>query len=118
MSSRDWQLRIQDILAAINSIQTATAGMTYDTFATSDVVVKAVLYDLIVIGEATTNISPAIQERYSDIPWRLMKDMRNVAAHEYFQIDVPKVWRTLQRDLSPLQVSLTRLLAAEIDNLG
>lgn len=27
---------------------------------------------------------PEIQSRYPDIPWRLMRDMRNVVFHEYF----------------------------------
>jgi uncharacterized protein with HEPN domain len=38
-----------------------------------------------------------------------MKDMRNVAAHEYFQVDLPTVWRTIQKSLPPLIRTLSDL---------
>ena len=66
MSSRAWHLRVHDILDAIASIQRLTAGMTFDEFAADEAISKAVLYS------------------YPEIPWRLMSDMRNVMAHEYF----------------------------------
>ncbi len=44
MSSRDWQLRVQDILNAISSIQESTANMTFEEFVAEEIIVKAVLY--------------------------------------------------------------------------
>lgn len=102
MSSRDWQLRIHDILSAIQAIQTSTADLDFEAFTADETPVKAVLYDFIVIGEASANIPANVQEQYPNIPWRSMKDMRNVAAHAYFQVDLPTVWRTIQKNLPPL----------------
>ncbi|NJL39481.1 MAG: DUF86 domain-containing protein [Leptolyngbyaceae cyanobacterium SM1_4_3] len=87
MSSREWQLRVQDILDAIASTQRLVAGMTFDEFAINEAIVKAVLYNFIITGEASASISPNIQSRYPGIPWSLMSDMRNVMAHEYFQVN-------------------------------
>ncbi len=72
MSSRAWQLRVQDILDAVTSIEQRTAEMTFEMFAANETVVKSVLYDFIIIGEASTNIPAEIQSRYSQIPWHLM----------------------------------------------
>jgi uncharacterized protein with HEPN domain len=102
VSSRDWQLRIHDILSAIQAIQSSTADLDFEAFAADETLVKAVLYDFIVIGEASANIPANVQAQYPNIPWRSMKDMRNVAAHEYFQVDLPTVWRTIQKSLPPL----------------
>lgn len=113
MSSRDWALRVQDILVAIQAIQNRTSGMDFTEFANNETVVKAALYDFIVIGEASANIPEDVQQRYSELPWRLMKDMRNVAAHEYFQVDLPTVWRTIQRSLPPLVDPLQQILQQE-----
>ena len=55
MSSRGWSLRVQDILRAINSIQQCTIDMTQADFESNETVVQAVLYNLIVIGEAATD---------------------------------------------------------------
>lgn len=56
MSSRAWPLRIQDILGAIASIQARTAGMSPEEFEANDTVYKAVLYDFVIIGEASANV--------------------------------------------------------------
>lgn len=113
MSSRGWQLRIQDILAAITSIQRQTAGVTFGEFQANEILAKAVLYDFIIIGEASANVPVEIQSRYDQIPWRLMTDMRNVMAHEYFQVNLMFTWRTIQNNLPPLALQLQDLLARE-----
>ncbi len=84
MSSRSAKERIQDILNAIDSIQCRTTGTSFDQFSQDETIVKAVLYDLIVIGEASINIPADVQALAPELPWRLMSDMRNIMAHEYF----------------------------------
>ena len=77
MSSREWQARIQDILDAIQAVKAQTSGLNFENFAEQDTIIKAVLYDLIVIGEASANVPGEIQQRHPELPWRLMKAMRN-----------------------------------------
>jgi len=52
MPNRDWILRIEDILAAIDEIGQFIKGMTYESFITDMKTLKAVLYSIAVIGEA------------------------------------------------------------------
>ncbi len=113
MSSRVWQLRVQDILNAITSIEQRTAEMTFEQFAADETIVKSVLYDFIIIGEASANIPAEIQSRYSQIPWRLMSDMQNIMAHEYFQVNLILTWRTIQNNLPPLKLRLLDLWESE-----
>ena len=84
MSSRAWQFRVRDIINAVNSIEQRTARMTYEEFAANETVVKSVLYDFIVIGEASRNIPAQIQSRYAQIPWRLSSDMRAYRSSRIF----------------------------------
>ncbi len=109
MPSRDWQLRVRDILNAIASIQRRTAGMSFEEFAENETVAKAVLYDFVIIGEAAANIPAEIRTKYPEIPWQLMSDMRNVIAHEYFQVNLRIVWNTVRRNLPPLITLLENL---------
>lgn len=109
VSSRAWHLRVRDILDAIASIQRLTAGMTFDEFAEDEAISKAVLYNFMIIGEASANVSADIQDRYPEIPWRLMSDMRNVMAHEYFQVNLRLTWGTIQSNLPPLITRLQNL---------
>ena len=86
MSSRTWQLRIRDILGAIESIQQRTSGLTYEEFSKNETLVDSILYKYVVIGEAARQIPEEIQTSTTNVPWRLMNDIRNVIAHEYFQV--------------------------------
>lgn len=110
---RNWQLRIQDILNAVNSIQRCVAKMSFEEFEQNETVIKAVLYNFIVIG-AAINIPLEIQLRYPQIPWRLMGDMRNVIAHEYFQVNLIILWNTVQNNLPPLIAQIQELVEREI----
>jgi len=112
VSSRSARERIQDILIAIDSIQRCTAGMNFNEFSLNEIVVKAVLYDLIVIGEAAINIPNDIRSLAPELPWRLMSDMRNIMAHEYFQVNLRITWSTIQNNLPSLIQPLQQLQAS------
>ncbi|WP_446378643.1 HepT-like ribonuclease domain-containing protein [Coleofasciculus sp. D1-CHI-01] len=112
MPSRDWQLRIQDILQSIAEILQRTEGMEFEDFMVNRTIIKAVLYDFGIIGEAARNIPPEIQSRYPQIPWRLMGDMRNIF-HEYFQVELEIIWRAIKNNLPLLALQLQEVLESE-----
>ena len=116
MPFRDWQLRLQDIIESIDEILGWTANMTFEDFSSNRVTLKAVLYNLGIIGEASRNIPSEIQLRYSQIPWRLMGDMRNVIFHEYFRVELAIAWRTIENNLTPLRSQLQEILENEAEN--
>jgi uncharacterized protein with HEPN domain len=112
MSSRSAKERIQDILNAIDSVQSRTTGMSFEQFSQDETIVKAVLYDLIIIGEVAINVPADIQALAPELPWRLMSDMRNIMAHEYFQVNLRITWSTIQNNLPPLIHPLQQLQAS------
>lgn len=73
--------------------------MTFAAFAADEAIAKTVLYNFIIIGEASASIPADIQSCYPEVPWRLMNDMRNVMAHEYFQVNLRLTWGTIQNNL-------------------
>lgn len=87
MSRRDWQDRIRDILDAIAEIQKFTHGMAYEVFCEDDKSIRAVEMNFIIIGEAANQIPEEIEEKYPEIPWSLMRAMRNRIVHAYFNVD-------------------------------
>jgi uncharacterized protein with HEPN domain len=104
---RGWEKRVEDILAEIADIQEWTQDKSQQDLENDVKLARAILYSFVIIGEAATNIPADIQAKYSDIPWRLMADMRNVMAHEYFQVDFQIVRSTLEKGL-PLLVPMLR----------
>lgn len=110
MSPRNWQDRVRDILDAIAEIQKFTQGMDFESFKDDDKSVRAVEMNFIIIGEAANQIPEEIEERYTTIPWSLMRAMRNRIVHVYFRIDEKLMWDTIRNDLPPLVPELEKLL--------
>jgi uncharacterized protein with HEPN domain len=54
------------------------------------------------IGEAASRLSKGFQDPHSDIPWRAIRRMRNLIAHDYGHIDHRAVWNTLASDFPAL----------------
>lgn len=90
MSPRRWEERIQDILEAIYEIQDFVKGMTFHEFNTDIKTIRAVELNFVIIGEAAASIPDFIQEIYQNVPWHLMKGLRNQLVHAYFSIS-PKI---------------------------
>ena len=110
MSRRDWRDRIRDILDAIAEIQRFTHGVTYEAFRGDAKSVRAIEMNFIIIGEAANQIPEEIEEEYPEIPWGLMRAMRNRIVHAYFNVDEKLMWDTVQNDLPPLIPLLEKLL--------
>jgi uncharacterized protein with HEPN domain len=64
----------------------------------------AVVRALELMGEATKRIPPELREQYPDVPWRSMAGIRDKLIHDYVNVDLDIVWKTIQEDL-PMPVS-------------
>ncbi len=110
MSVRPWKDRLQDLLDAIHEIQEFARGMDFAAFRTDARTIKAVELDFIVIGEAATHVPDDVQQAHPEVPWAVMKAMRNRLVHVYFSVDPQIVWDTIHNDLPPLIEPLRKLL--------
>ena len=110
MSTRNWKLRAEDILEAVQNIKTYTDGMSFLTWNEDKKTIDAVIRNLEIIGEAVNHIPTEIQSRYHDIPWQQMRGIRNILIHEYFGIDKEVIWQTIKNDIPTLEKMFRRLI--------
>lgn len=110
MSARSWRERIEDILDSITEIQSFTRGMDFEAFRNDPRTVKSVALDFIIIGEAASHVPEEIVQAHPEIPWSLMKAIRNRLVHVYFSVDPQIIWDTVQNDLPPLIEPLRKIL--------
>jgi uncharacterized protein with HEPN domain len=54
---------------------------------------------LIVIGEASKNLSETTRKRYPDVQWKDMSRLRDLAVHHYWKMDVLKIWEIAHEDV-------------------
>ena len=54
--------------------------------------------------------------KYDQIPWQLIRGMRNMFAHEYEKVSLVRTWATIETDIPILKVrceEVLRLLSEE-----
>jgi uncharacterized protein with HEPN domain len=83
---------IQESIAAI---ETYLQG-DKTRFLSDRMVQKAVLYELITIGEAVKNIPDEFKETHPEVPWRDLVDFRNVLTHHYWGVSLEVVGKILE----------------------
>jgi uncharacterized protein with HEPN domain len=71
-SSRDWTLRIKDIIDSIEKIEHYTHGMSFAEFKKNTMVNDAVVRNFEIIGEASKHIPVSVQHSHPHIPWKQM----------------------------------------------
>ena len=87
MSPRAWHERIQDILDAVAEVTAFTQGMAFEAFRYDAKTMRAVELDFIIIGEAASYIPEDVQRAHPEVPWHLMRAMRNRLVHAYLSVD-------------------------------
>jgi uncharacterized protein with HEPN domain len=111
-AKRDLRVYLGDMLAAIARIEEYTAKGE-KSFLASYLIQDAVIRQLSVIGEAAAKLPPAVRSRHPTIPWKSIVGMRNILIHDYSNIQIPRIWETVERELPVLRQAVEGLLAAE-----
>jgi uncharacterized protein with HEPN domain len=99
---------IQDAIAAIERY--AVRGR--EAFWGDELIQVWVFHQLQIIGEAAAQLGRDFHASHPDVPWPQIVAMRNVLVHEYFGVDLDRVWQTVEHDLPTLKPAVERLLSA------
>lgn len=81
-----------DMYQARRQVLAFTQGITLKELQDDDMRLSAVLYEIIVIGEATARLSPDFRADHPEVPWKKMSGMRNVLAHQYDEVNFDLLW--------------------------
>ena len=73
----------------------------------------ALLYSLVVMGEAANRLPGEFHDAYPTVPWRRVIDFRNFLVHRYDVIDMDIVLAVVDESLPPLIVQLREILEQE-----
>lgn len=72
---------------------------------------EALLWNMTVLGEAATQLSPDLREAHSEIPWRNAIALRNRIVHGYWSVDIQIIHTAAIQDLPEFHDQLVSLLA-------
>ena len=72
----------------------------------------AVIYNIMIIGEAANNLTKDLQARHPEVQWKDVISMRHVLVHDYYCIDARTAWQTAQENLPPLKEQIEKILSS------
>jgi len=110
MSNRD-RPSLEDMLRAARKALEHARGATRESLPSNPMRMDAVLYEIVVMGEAARRLSAEIRAAHPEVPWREIIGLRSVVTHGYDQIDDDELWRVIERDLPGLTAKLETILA-------
>ncbi|MFM7548492.1 MAG: DUF86 domain-containing protein [Cyanobacteriota bacterium] len=99
-----------DIASAANRAVAYAAGIEKSALLNDDEKQSAILYQVIVLGEATKRLSPEFCSQHPEIPWKDMAGMRDILVHQYDCISFNTLWDVIQQDIPQLLSLLVPLL--------
>ena len=109
MSERKPSSFINDILTCIQHIQDYSSNLSLDEFSSNFMIVEACLYNIQVIGEAVSKLPDDVKRIDQQIPWILIKGMRNRLIHDYIGTDIELVWNVIKNELPSFNGNLERI---------
>lgn len=107
---RNYEDYLEDILDSIYAIEIFVNGMTKNEFIRDLKTIYATRKAIEIIGEAAKKIPISIRDKYQDIPWREIAGMRDVLVHDYFNVDLNVLWKTVQEDIPKLKSMFVKII--------
>lgn len=102
-----------DILIHARRVREFTTGVTPERFEADPMLHSAVAYNLQIVGEAARKVSQEFRDSRPEIPWKGMIDLRTLLVHEYFRINLRRIWEIAEKEIPPLIEKIEPLVPPE-----
>lgn len=113
MSQHTDEVYVTDMLGACAKVERYIRRLDWQAFQRDELSQDAVIRQLEIVGEAGAKVSASFRALAPDIPWRLIKDLRNVLIHGYASVRLDLVWTIATEDVPALRMQLEELLGRE-----
>ena len=108
------RLYIQHILDCIEKIERFTSGGK-DEFLNNELIRDAVLRNLQIMAESTQKLSDELKSVHPEIEWNALSGFRNILVHAYLDINLNRVWQSIEKDLPALKIFAVASIKSIID---
>jgi uncharacterized protein with HEPN domain len=84
-----------------------------EVFQEDDVLKRALVRSLEIIGEAVKKLSPDFREKYNYVDWKAIAGMRDKLIHDYAGVDYDLVWDVVVNEIPLLKEEIEGILIKE-----
>ncbi|MEL7669814.1 DUF86 domain-containing protein [Methanobacterium sp.] len=103
---------LDHILQSIELIEDYTKDITKEDFLNTNFVQEAVIRRIKIIGESVKNMPQDFKDKYSEIPWETIANVRDVLENEDCDLDV--VWETVKSEIPVLKTEILKINEVKI----
>jgi uncharacterized protein with HEPN domain len=111
MVKRPVQVRLHDILTAIDEAAEILDDADFGTYQKSIASRRGIEHCVEIISEAARFLPGELTARHPHIPWQQIRAIGNRLRHEYQRVDDLVMWRTATQSLPELRVAILDLIA-------
>ncbi len=104
---------LRHILEETNFILKKSSQLSFEVFVRDEVLRRAFVRSLEIVGEAVKNLSPELKQRYPEVNWRQIAGLRDKLIHDYIGVDYELVWDIVKNKISELQQEITKIIEKE-----
>ena len=104
-----FDLYVGDLLVAIERIENSTKNKSFKSFIKNLDLIDATGMRCQVIGESVKKIPKKLLNKYPEIKWRYLKEIRNILSHEYFRFDCDLLWDFIKNEIPPLKKAVKQI---------
>ena len=91
--------RLRHIDECIEHINDYLNGKSFEDMKSNAMCYHAVVYNIMIIGEAANLLTREFRDSHPEVPWRDIVDMRNALVHGYVTTNASLIWATYTTDL-------------------
>jgi uncharacterized protein with HEPN domain len=102
-----------DMLIAAREAHEFSEGLTWEAFQQSPLHQHPIAKALENIGEAARKVSEETRAAHPEIPWSQIIALRHRIAHDYFHLDLLRIWEIVQHDVPALIERIEPLVPPE-----
>lgn len=99
------------MVQAIDTIFEYVANHSMEEFMADKKTYHAVIYNIMIMGEAANMLTLEFRDSHSETQWRQVTNMRNFLIHGYHNVEPYLVWEAISHDLVPLREQIIRYLS-------
>jgi uncharacterized protein with HEPN domain len=103
-------LYLRHILDSIAQIDEYLSGKSFAAFKRGSLLQDGAIRQLAFWARRPGGFPPALQQSYPAVPWADPIGMRNILIHDYVDVDVGEVWKTVHDDLPLLREQIGQIL--------
>lgn len=106
-------ISLKKMIEYIDKTLRYTHNCDFKSFANNEEKVDATVFTISQIGELVKNISKETMERYPNIEWIVIKNLRNKIVHDYEGIKLNFIWDIITKDIVQLKNDLEEVLEGD-----